>query len=497
MKNSLASWPRRRAVVVPAAVVLVAGGGAVAWGASGDGGAGYRTAVVSTGDVQQLLSLMGTVSVVDQTKARFRTAGTVGSVTATVGQKVTKGQVLATLDTGSLQDAVTRAKATLAQAKATLETDATSGSSTPTPTASPTPDAAEGKVASPSAAAQQAADRALEEAARALAVATSACTVPAASTPTPTATPTATAKPDANASCSLALADALHAEQAAARAQQALARALESATTPTTPTATAPAAAAKDSSDTSSPARITRDTAAVSAAQVALIESEADLDAVTLRAPISGTVASIPWTAGGTAAAGDAIVILGKGAVDVTVDVPASSIRSIRVGLPATVRADGASKAATGVVTRIGLLPTDSSSGSSSSSSTTYPVTVRVAAGAGLVEGGTAAVSIVVKTVRDAVVVPNSAVHGSTVDVLSRGKVTSVPVQTGAVGALVTQVTSGVTAGQTVVLADLGEALPTSSTTSNGKLSFDGPVGGFSGPPPGSGGGPVTIKNGG
>jgi hypothetical protein len=52
-------------------------------------------------------------------------------------------------------------------------------------------------------------------------------------------------------------------------------------------------------------------------------------------------------------------------------------------------------------------------------------------------------------------------------------------------------VTSGVKAGETVVLADLSEALPTSSTTSNrtgtfGQGGFTGaPSGSFTGPPPG------------
>jgi len=90
-------------------------------------------------------------------------------------------------------------------------------------------------------------------------------------------------------------------------------------------------------------------------------------------------------------------------------------------------------------------LAADDSSSQGSSSSTSYPVTVRVARGAGFVQGGTASVGLAVKTVKNVVTVPNSALHGSTVDVLAKGKVTTVEVQTGAVGALATQVTSGLT----------------------------------------------------
>ncbi|MFN2538906.1 MAG: efflux RND transporter periplasmic adaptor subunit [Mycobacteriales bacterium] len=512
----MASRLRRRAIVVPAAIALVAGGGAVAWGSAGGGGSGYRTAVVGRGDVQQLLSLTGTVRAVDQAKARFRTSGTVASVKVTVGQPVTKGQLLATMDTGALQDAVIKAKAVLAKAKATLEADSSSSSSdaataAPTPSATPSPT----RSASPLAAAQRAVDQALQRAELALAAATAVCatsSAPSASavpSASPTASPTEAPAAPASGSCPAALTAALRSQQVAARAQQSLARALQAASrdmsNPTARTATptpvgsvsqAPRNPAEGSSDTSVAARITTDTAAVSAAEVALAEAEKDLAAVSLRAPLTGTIASIPWKAGATAAAGDAIVVLGRGAVDVTVEVPATAIRSVRVGLPATVRADGASKSASGVVSQIGLLPTDNSSSSSNASTTTYPVTVRVDGGPGLVEGGTASVGIAVKTVRDVITVPNSALHGSTVDVLSAGKVSRVRVQTGTVGALVTEVTSGLKVGQTVVLADLGEALPTSSTTNNDR-GFTGPRDGFSGPAGGAGSGPLILKRGG
>jgi hypothetical protein len=244
---------------------------------------------------------------------------------------------------------------------------------------------------------------------------------------------------------------------------------------------------------TSTAARITIDTAAVSAAEVALSQANKDLAAVSLRSPIAGTVASLPWAPGSAAATSDTAVILGSGAVNVVVQVPSTSIASMRVGLPATVRADGSSTAVSGAISQVGLLPTATSTSTtggaatSSSSTTTYPVTVRVAAGTGLVDGGNASVSIVVKSVKNVLTIPNSALHGTSVDVLSKGKVSTVRVQTGAVGALVTEVTSGLTAGQSVVLADLSVALPTSSTTSTTRGTGFGP-GGFTGPPGGAGG---------
>lgn len=522
----MAELLRRRTVVVPAVLALVAGGGAVAWASNNGGGARYRTAAVTRGDVQQLLDLTGTVGAAEQAKVRFRTSGTVSAVKVTVGETVKRGQALATMDTGALQDAVTRAKATLAQAKATLESDSAGPTTPTTPTASPT---ASASSAAPKrgggdlSAVQAAEEQALQQAQRALATATAACASSAAPTAAPSATgaPSATLTPSPTGaavrsgpsavpsplSCVDALQASLHAQQVAADAQRQLARVLSSSSASSSsasrPSASPSATSSSSSSSpqgsrdqassgaTSSAARITLDTAAVSAAQVALAQAEQNLASVTLTAPIAGTVATIPWITGGSASASDALVILGTGPVDVTVDVPSSSIRSIVVGLPATVRVDGGTTTAEGAVTSIGLLPA-----SSSSSTTSYPVVVRVPAEAGLVDGSAAAVSIVVKTVKGVLTIPNSALHGSTVDVLAKGAVSSVRVQAGAVGALVTEVTSGLKEGQTVVLADLTAALPTSSTTSN---RFGGGLGGgglggadFGGPD-----GKVVVRRGG
>ncbi len=68
------------------------------------------------------------------------------------------------------------------------------------------------------------------------------------------------------------------------------------------------------------------------------------------------------------------------------------------------------------------------------------------------------------------VTVPNTAlttlVAGTgVVQTVKAGRVTRTLVRTGAVGATRTQILSGLTAGQQVVIADLSEALPTTSTS--------------------------------
>ncbi len=82
--------------------------------------------------------------------------------------------------------------------------------------------------------------------------------------------------------------------------------------------------------------------------------------------------------------------------------------------------------------------------------------------------------SIVVRVARDVVTVPNSALIGGTVRVMQGSSVVPSRVQTGAVGALTTEVTSGVSPGQQVVLADLSQPLPASSTTITRRLTGGG-----------------------
>jgi ABC-type hemin transport system substrate-binding protein len=97
--------------------------------------------------------------------------------------------------------------------------------------------------------------------------------------------------------------------------------------------------------------------------------------------------------------------------------------------------------------------------------------------------------------------VPNSAVTSTGtganafVTLMQNGKPVRQSVTTGAVGATVTEIVSGLTPGQTVVLADTTAAVPASSTTANTR-GFGG--GGFGGGGFGGGGfGGAGRRNGG
>jgi HlyD family secretion protein len=113
-------WP-----VAALAGVLVVGSG-TAYAVTRDGTtAHYRTVRASKADVEQVLSSSGTVDAAHRADLGFGTSGTVASVAVAVGDTVKAGQVVARLDTASLESAVTKARAAVAKAVAQLASDRT------------------------------------------------------------------------------------------------------------------------------------------------------------------------------------------------------------------------------------------------------------------------------------------------------------------------------------------------------------------------------------
>ena len=124
-------WLRR---AIPAAVVVLIVGGFVGNRAFASGAStpSYRLGKVTMGSVDQTLTLNGTAQKVNQATVSFRSSGTVKSVPVEIGDPVTAGQTLATLDPTALQRAVTSAEATLAQDQASLANDESGTSSSST-----------------------------------------------------------------------------------------------------------------------------------------------------------------------------------------------------------------------------------------------------------------------------------------------------------------------------------------------------------------------------
>ncbi|WP_431679752.1 efflux RND transporter periplasmic adaptor subunit [Kitasatospora sp. KL5] len=118
---------RRRAVLVNSALgVALVGGAALAYTTVDSGtssaasGTRVRTATVAKGTVLATVSGSGTLSSPSDTGQDFTTGGRLTSVRVAVGDAVTKGQVLATVDTTAARQDVDAAEAALATAKANL-----------------------------------------------------------------------------------------------------------------------------------------------------------------------------------------------------------------------------------------------------------------------------------------------------------------------------------------------------------------------------------------
>ncbi len=188
------------------------------------------------------------------------------------------------------------------------------------------------------------------------------------------------------------------------------------------------------------------------------------------------------------------IVIVGAGGFEVTTMVSVDHIPDVKVGQQATVLPDGATDPLNGQVVAIALTPTTATSG------TTYRVTIGLDdQGTGLGNGATGSVSITTAGVTSTLAVPTSAVHTDgtthTVTVVDGSTTSTVDVKVGVIGATYTQITDGLTAGQSVLLADLDQPLPGSATSSsNGTSSTNRTPGSFTGF---SGGAPPGLTRGG
>jgi HlyD family secretion protein len=255
------------------------------------------------------------------------------------------------------------------------------------------------------------------------------------------------------------------------------------------------------SSNTDTPAQIASDQAAIDTAQADLTEAQQSLAAATLTSPISGTVVSVGINVGDTVSAGSAteiITIIGTKAYEVQATLTSSQIPAVKTGQSASVEVDGVDGNLHGTVSQVGPVQ-------STSNGYTYPVIIALpSADSGLYSGSSADVVISTGEVSRVVAVPTSAVETlggrSYVLELSNGQLTRRFVKIGMVGDTYTQVVSGLAPGQSVVLVDYAEAVPSSNTNSLGGLgsflgggggnSFFGGRGAFFG---GGGGGPKGI----
>lgn len=231
---------------------------------------------------------------------------------------------------------------------------------------------------------------------------------------------------------------------------------------------------------------------AVDAADAKVTVAEQAIDQATIVSPIAGTVVAVSLAVSDEVTASSAtqsITIVGTGGFEVSTTVSVDDVGDISVGQVAEVKPDGTDMTLTGSVVSVGIAPT------SDTSSTSYRVTVGLAPGADtdaadLKNGSTATVDMVTDEVSAALAVPTSAVATDgtrhTVRVLDGTTATSTTVDVGVVGDTWTEITRGLEAGDTIVLADLDEALPGSATETSDNNTQSNRIGGAGGGfPPG------------
>ena len=229
----------------------------------------------------------------------------------------------------------------------------------------------------------------------------------------------------------------------------------------------------------------------VESAELAVTSAEKALAATTLRAPMAGTIAAINGDvgatvgsssgsdsssssssssasngasiAGGLGGSGDGssgsdssgssdfITLAQVSRFKMDVSLSESDISSVKVGQPATVTVNAASgQEFAARVSHIGVL---SSSSGSTSSAVSYPVTLTLDQTSKHLKAGMSATADIVTSQVSGIAIPSQALSGSTVTVQDKdGKLSTRQVQTGVVGDSTTQILSGLSVGDTIVV---------------------------------------------
>lgn len=473
----------------------------------------YVTVAATAGDLTQTLSFTGTVDKSNQASTSFPSDGTVTKVYVGLGDQVVAGQKLASIKATDLQQAVDTAQANLDQAKLTLQQLTSSSSSTSsnrgngktnsgqsspssgsTPSGGATPSGGStenpSQIAGALAAAQDAAQQANLAMATACAPLLGGAPTPSTPSETPTETETeppteppsepVTLTPEQVQDCTAAMTALANANQAVSQLATTLAQVTDQLNTALSSAqqqcqASIQAAIQQASGQmaqalaqqqlgggSGSQTQKLAAQIAVDQAQDALTQAQIDLSNATITAPIDGVVASMPYQVGQLESTSDELDIVGVGGVSVQLSVTVSQIAKITVGQSVVITEPGVGQA-NGSVSVKTLAP-------AAAGGSTYSVTVAASGGdaADLLGGVTGQVVITVGQVKNAVLVPISAVligetgTSGTVEVLANGAVSTVVVTIAGVGATQVAISQGVNVGDLLVLADTQEALPTS-----------------------------------
>lgn len=440
-----------------------------------------QTATVTRGSLQATISAAGTLAAVAQVAVQFQNSGQVKAVNVKVGDQVKAGQVMALLDTTSLEAGVVSAQAGLDIAQAQLATTQKG------PLASQIK-SAEVALASAQAGYQAALAKTanlgdqlvidqnnLDNAAKELNDAQNtysnlfefvrsgnprgAYVPPAGQQWSPQKAALDNAKVNyevAVATYNLDAANVNNSSLASAAAQVAQAQ-----------------ANLDDLKTTPMSQDVQLAKLSVQNAQLALDQAKLNLTKSQLIAPFDGVVAQVNVQAGQPSSASTQPVVLANlSQLEAQVLVAETDVLNVAVGQPAQVTFDALpNRTFDATIVEVALV------GQTTSGVVNYPVTIALNQSDPQIRPGmTANVTIVVEQRNNVLLVPNRAIkltgRQHTVTVIKDGKPTTVNVTLGLSGDTESEVTSGLSEGDVVVI-------PQTTTTSQGGGGFGGPGGGF------------------
>jgi multidrug efflux pump subunit AcrA (membrane-fusion protein) len=241
------------------------------------------------------------------------------------------------------------------------------------------------------------------------------------------------------------------------------------------------------------PATITSDQAAVATAQASVADAQRAVDNATLTAPADGTVTAVNILAGFDASSGYAVEVATNGLV-VNASFTEASIAALKVGQAATVTVTPLGASVDGTV--IVIDPVAATSGNSSV--VTFGVQVALSAPPAAARPGmSASVAVTTAQAANVLAVPAIALVGSNGNYEVRvvgtdGQVSLVPVQVGLVTSSTAEITSGLSAGESVVVGTSTQRTGTTTTGTGLPGIFGGGAGGRNF---GGNGGRNTITN--
>ncbi len=271
-----------------------------------------------------------------------------------------------------------------------------------------------------------------------------------------------------------------------------------------------------------SSAAITSAKAQVRSANAALTSAKQDLEDAVLRSPIAGTVASVDLevgdtvgsssssgSSGGSSSASSSssssssaqFVIIATATWKLEGSIGAADLGSVKAGQKVAVTTDATTDELTGTVKSVGIVATSTSDDGTA----TFPVVINLSGThTDLYSGTTASAVITTGSYDDVLTVPTAAIRSedgkTVVTKVTDGSNTTTEVEVGKVFGSYTQITSGLSEGDSVLITFTRPTSTSTASSDSGQgggfgMGFGG-IDGGGGPPAGGGGAPAGGQGG-